>query len=179
MNGIDYSLIALIGTTVLSSDQGIGEINFINDANEPFIDDRKSTRFVWVDKNGGYNMYDPQGVYRSGEWEMFLDDERFPCVNVDTFIVRSTKEAIALCKAMNCLPNRIAFDHDLGGEDTSIKFIYWLCNQVLDKTYTLSPNFNYTVHSQNPVGEKNIRGVLDNFIKFISLVDKPPVKAVV
>jgi len=62
------------------------------------------------------------------------------------------------------LPTFISFDHDLGGEDTSIVFVHWLINFCMDSN--LSFPTEYYVHSQNPVGVQNIKGLMDSAIKF-------------
>ena len=94
---------------------------------------------------------------------LFIDDERFPFSD-DFNIVRSSKEAINFVKT-NGIPKLISFDHDLGGNDTSILFINWLIDYMLDNNIKLPNNFTYKIHSQNPVGAKNIKSKMDNIIK--------------
>lgn len=53
-------------------------------------------------------------------YKMFIDDERFP-VTDDWTIVRSSQEAID-CVLNNGFPQKISFDHDLGGDDTPYAF---------------------------------------------------------
>lgn len=98
-------------------------------------------------------------------YKMFIDDERFPVDN--TFkVVRSSNEAINSV-IENGIPRFISFDHDLGGEDTAIVFIKRLVDYMLDNEYKLPHNFDYYVHSQNPVGKRNIEGwmkqIMENF----------------
>jgi len=97
-------------------------------------------------------------------YRMFIDDERFPPRNeTDWVIVRSSAEAIAFVQEIG-VPQFISYDHDLGGDDTSMKFITWMIDAYLDKKISSFP-VNYEVHSQNPVGAKNIRALLDGFIR--------------
>ena len=99
---------------------------------------------------------------------IFIDDERFPTDNSgEWIIVRSSQEAIDLVTAQG-YPEFISFDHDLGGEDTSIGFIDWMINNTLDTgDFTKFPT-NYYIHSQNPIGARNIRGKMDGFINFVT-----------
>jgi len=95
-------------------------------------------------------------------WKLFIDDERSPVSN-DWVIARSSTNAImAVCSWG--MPVEIAFDHDLGGDDTSIKFIHWLMEKVLDGDLTIPEGFTYSVHSQNPIGAANIKSKMDALI---------------
>lgn len=95
-------------------------------------------------------------------WKLFIDDERFP--NDNSFIIaRSTDEAIALVNEKG-MPEHIAFDHDLGGDDTSIKFIWWFIYKFTDEEITIPDNFTFSVHSQNPIGAENIKGLMNSFL---------------
>ncbi|MEA3523603.1 MAG: cyclic-phosphate processing receiver domain-containing protein, partial [Campylobacterota bacterium] len=42
----------------------------------------------------------------------------------------------------------------------------WIVDSDLDNTFKLPSNFKYKVHSQNPVGKKNIIALLDGYLKF-------------
>ena len=95
-------------------------------------------------------------------YRMFLDDERMPASN-GWHIVRSSSDAIA-CVLAHGLPSRISFDHDLGGEDTAMRFVHFLVDYIIDNGLRgMVPD--YTVHSQNPVGAANIKGMMDFLIK--------------
>lgn len=104
-------------------------------------------------------------------WKLFLDDIRFPPKNEDASpdenwrIARTVDEAICLCESKG-LPWFISFDHDLGDEanGTGMEFAKWLVEYHL--YYKIKPTFDYTVHSMNPVGAKNIDSYLRNFIDF-------------
>lgn len=102
-------------------------------------------------------------------YKLFIDDERFP-PSSDWVVVRSSYDAILQCQAHG-IPSFISFDHDLGGYDTSIVFIKWMIEGVLDAIQygRPLPQFprNYSIHSQNPVGAKNIKCLMDSFICFI------------
>lgn len=100
-------------------------------------------------------------------YRMFIDDERFPPANGEWVIVRNSSEAVAYVKK-NGIPSYISFDHDLGvidgTEDTSMKFLHWLIEHLLDIN---QPFPDYYVHSQNPIGKHNIIGIINSFQQFI------------
>jgi len=94
--------------------------------------------------------------------KMFIDDERFPVY--ETFVIcRSSDEAIKFME-QNGIPEEISFDHDLGGDDTSIKVINWMENALLDGKVEFPENFQYSVHSQNPIGAANIRNKMEGLV---------------
>ena len=96
-------------------------------------------------------------------WKLFIDDERFPA-NADFIIARNSYDAIWMTKTYG-MPIEIAFDHDLGGQDTSINYISWLTRSVVDGEIEIPEGFVYSVHSQNPVGKVNIISKMDQLIK--------------
>ncbi len=97
-------------------------------------------------------------------YKMFIDDERQPPGQAsDWVIARSSDQAIEIVLERG-VPEFVSYDHDLGENDISLWFIYWLIDRYLEGDITTFP-VNYTVHSQNPVGAKNIQGLLDNFIE--------------
>jgi hypothetical protein len=96
-------------------------------------------------------------------WKLFLDDERFP-KEEGWVIARTSAEAIDMCQQRG-LPQEITFDHDLGGADTSMVFLKWLTDALLDKQVSFPEGFDYGIHSQNPVGARNIKGLMDTLIR--------------
>lgn len=105
-------------------------------------------------------------------YKMFLDDERFP-LDPSYIIIRSSSEAIQFC-TLSGIPDEIAFDYDLGGSDTSMVFINWLIESVLDGKLFMPENFQFTVHSQNPIGAENIRQTMRSFLNHVSSNDFVP-----
>lgn len=96
-------------------------------------------------------------------YRLFIDDERFPPNDGrEWVIVRSSNEAVE-CIRTRGIPDFISYDHDLGGDDTSMRFITWMIDAYLDGKIDTFP-VNYTVHSQNPVGARNIAQLLQGFI---------------
>lgn len=102
-------------------------------------------------------------------YRMFIDDERFPVEGDNAVIVRSSDEAKAVMEQNGC-PTFISFDHDLGGDDTSMGIVHWMIRQDLDLRhhgFVFIPfDFKFDVHSQNPVGAKNITELLNSYLQF-------------
>ena len=91
--------------------------------------------------------------------KIYLDDLR---VIPEGFIgLRSFEEFVSHI-TNNGLPDFISFDHDLGLQESGYDCAKWLVNHCLDHKVKL-PDF--AVHSQNPVGKKNIESLLNNFRK--------------
>ena len=100
-------------------------------------------------------------------YRLFIDNERFP-VTPDWFLARNSFQAIKALELYG-LPQEIAFDHDLGGQDTAINFINQLENELIDRKLKFSKCFEYTVHSQNPIGAANIISKMDTLIDYFGL----------
>jgi hypothetical protein len=97
------------------------------------------------------------------DYSLFIDDLRDPANKTDV-IARSSGEAIAIVSALG-MPDHISYDHDLGGDDTSIIFINWLTDQLIDKKLSFPDDFTFSVHSQNPVGVENIKSKMRSLQK--------------
>lgn len=100
---------------------------------------------------------------------LYLDDLRTP-VDESFVIVRSYAEAVKFVSE-NGVPEFISFDHDLGADKngwlllpTGYDFAKWLVNSDLNKTIKIPDNFLFAVHSQNPVGARNIEALLENYL---------------
>lgn len=95
-------------------------------------------------------------------YKLFLDDLRNPKSN-DWVVVRSYDEFVECIKINGC-PSHISFDHDLGEGKTGYDAAKFLVELDLD-TKCIPNNFNFNVHSANPIGAKNIEMLLDNYIR--------------
>lgn len=103
-------------------------------------------------------------------YRLFLDDERWPAAphNNGGFgdfdaICRNVEGAEVLL-ASKGLPLFISFDHDLGANArTGYDFAHMLVVWCLE--FNIPPTFKWYVHSQNPIGKKNIEALLTNFQK--------------
>lgn len=103
-------------------------------------------------------------------WKLYIDDLRTP-VDESFVIARTLKEAQELV-VMYGVPMFISFDHDLGmGDDGEIlpsgyDFTKWLVEMDMEGTIMIPRGFDFKVHSQNPVGAKNIAHYLRNYLDF-------------
>ena len=98
-------------------------------------------------------------------YAMFLDDVR-DSPDETWIVMRSFAEAAAYVECHG-MPQFISFDHDLGDNVPSgCDFAHWLIDRHLDKIEYFPDNFTYQVHSANPPGADNIRGLLDSFERF-------------
>jgi hypothetical protein len=93
---------------------------------------------------------------------LFIDDERIPPSD-DYVVVRSSQEAIEHIKTYGW-PTFISFDHDLGGDDTTMVFLKRLMNEIWDGK-TNPPD--YQIHSANPIGKLNIQSFMESWKKII------------
>ncbi len=109
-------------------------------------------------------------------WKMFIDDERYP-VDTSFVIVRSVLKAQE-CIAKNGVPTYISFDHDLGeNTPTGFDLAKWLVEKDLDQNGGfLPPDFDFFVHSANPVGAQNIQGLLGGYLRFKKSNDHTPIE---
>lgn len=100
---------------------------------------------------------------------MFLDDLRYPPAGEWVIVrcVMSAKDYIA----EHGMPVFVSFDHDLGADpetgepfETGYDFCKWLCDIDMDLG-TLPKDFDFTVHSANPVGARNIESYLRSYLQ--------------
>ena len=79
-------------------------------------------------------------------------------------IARTQQEAQQLITERG-LPEMISFDHDYGPPEAGNghDLAKWLVEEALDGRLDLR-GLRYQVHSRNPVGQINIRGVLDSYL---------------
>jgi hypothetical protein len=95
-------------------------------------------------------------------YKLYLDDLRTPKSD-GWVVVRSYDEAVAYVEA-NGFPQAVSFDHDLGaGTKTGMDFARYLVEKDLDRN-CMPDNFEYNIHSANPVGRANIDGLLLRYI---------------
>ena len=111
-------------------------------------------------------------------YRLFVDDERDPAFleflirqgsrdlvpDGPWMIARSQPEA-QLIIGERGLPEMISFDHDYGPPEAGNghDLARWLVEEALDGRLDLR-GLQYQVHSRNPVGQINIRGVLDSYL---------------
>ena len=96
-------------------------------------------------------------------YTMFIDDERFPTSD-ESVVVRSYVEACMYVET-NGTPQHVDFDHDLGFGPTGYDFAKWLVDRAIDG-YGFPKSFD--VHSQNPIGRRNIIDLMNGYLRFSS-----------
>lgn len=111
---------------------------------------------------------------RQTGYKLFVDDEREPSLVYSGIeaagwvVVRTSTEAIEYVKA-NGMPFFMSLDHDLGGEDTTVKFVLWLIQEHLDgRIKGEIPGYN--IHSSNPPGVKSLESKLESW-KQVALIN--------
>jgi hypothetical protein len=99
---------------------------------------------------------------------IFLDDERLPANYLDFVIVRNYNEFVDAVLYAKTPIKFISFDHDLGDDSLSgYECAKYLVDLDEDRGGTLiGPDFEWYVHSQNPVGAANIENYLDGYMNF-------------
>lgn len=98
-------------------------------------------------------------------WNLYIDDLRTPPADREWIVCRSTDEALEKIRSLG-FPELISFDHDLGGEDTSMVFLRRMVNDLWDGC---TPPPVYQVHSANPVGSRNICSFMDSWRRSLTL----------
>lgn len=99
-------------------------------------------------------------------YTMFLDDERIPVLMSNAKVIcRSYDEAVAYVNGMGRAPNWIDFDHDLGEGKNGYDFAKFLIERDIDQPGFIPKEFGFAVHSQNPIGARNIRNILDSYLE--------------
>ena len=100
-------------------------------------------------------------------YKLFLDDERFPPkswdLNNEKYLIARTYDEAVHIVSKHGFPSFISFDHDLGEEKTGLDFAKWLVATDLAMPGFLS-GMQFTVHSQNPIGKRNIECLLMNYL---------------
>lgn len=104
---------------------------------------------------------------------LFLGDERYPQDvtwtqypdNVEWTVVRNSKEFIEKYKLVDY--DVFSFDHDIqdytkGIETTGYDVLKWMLEH-----YIFVDSAEVFVHSQNPVGKKNMESYYQNYVNFM------------
>lgn len=101
-------------------------------------------------------------------YRLFIDDERLPPDDGGQWeVARSSTLALRIVQEQG-VPDFISFDHDLGGDDTSMRFLHQLAELLLDRRVELPAGFAFYIHSQNPVGRDNIQAFMASLTKALS-----------
>ncbi|MFT6091850.1 cyclic-phosphate processing receiver domain-containing protein [Sulfitobacter sp.] len=108
-------------------------------------------------------------------YRLFIDDERFPPEDgQEWYIARNLTEVASIIKDLGP-PDFISFDHDLGeeehtGYEIAKRFVAGDLGELEGTAFDkgLPKDFSFYVHSQNPVGAKNICSLLNGYLEFRS-----------
>jgi len=106
-------------------------------------------------------------------YALFIDDERYPPDDGKTWkIARNEAEVVAVLRERGP-PNFTSFDHDLGDDEPTGHDV---AQRLVDGDLGLQPGTPYairlpegvafTVHSQHPVGARNIEALLSRYLEF-------------
>lgn len=111
-------------------------------------------------------------------WNLFIDDERDMADvkwasaemqnkyhNEEWTICRSHMQVISAIYE-NGMPTFISFDHDLGeNESTGHAIAKWIVHLDMESSVKIPDNFDFYVHSMNPIGKANIEGLLNGYLE--------------
>ena len=102
-------------------------------------------------------------------WKLWLDDDALNVVTPERHAPGGYTYALSSAQAIKLVeengpPFFMDLDHDLGllqnGDcDTAMIFLKWLLNTYPDA------EFEYEIHSKNPVGRANIKSYIDSYVK--------------
>lgn len=108
-------------------------------------------------------------------YNMFIDDERNPVdakwaewygVIWDWVVVRSLAEAEEHINKFG-FPAIVTFDHDLGDNvPTGFDICKLMINNDIDGVWQIPADFEFHVHSMNPIGKTNIETMFRNYLNF-------------
>lgn len=100
-------------------------------------------------------------------YSLFIDDERFPPRNDGReWMIARNWEDVMMCLRLHGMPGYVSFDHDLGDEYTGYDIAKFLIELDMGDELKIPYDFEFYVHSQNPVGRDNIQSVLDGYLRF-------------
>lgn len=109
-------------------------------------------------------------------WNLFIDDERMPTdvtwgneafYSTYPWTIARNKQQVMELIAMYGFPDFVSFDHDLGTDEPTGKDIAnWMIGVDLDGIYRIPDNFQFYVHSQNPIGKRNIENLLTPYLEY-------------
>jgi len=109
-------------------------------------------------------------------YPLFIDDERFPPDDNQAWEIARSFDEVAEVLARRGPPNFVSFDHDLGdhtptGADIAKAMVEGdICAKSGETPrgdhldFRFVEGFSFYVHSQNPVGKRNIQGYLDGYL---------------
>jgi hypothetical protein len=99
------------------------------------------------------------------KWNLFLDDERDPPSSGSWTVARTSFQA-ELHTRVQGIPFFMSLDHDLGSKhDTGMRYLIWLESYMHHDGLKFPLGFNFYIHSQNPIGKKNMESYLNQMLR--------------
>lgn len=112
-------------------------------------------------------------------WNLFIDDERH-ILNVtwataqqqvlyhsEIWIVARNFDQVVQLVEQRGMPKRISFDHDLGeNQKTGYDIAQYLVELDMSNKHKFPKDFQFYVHSLNPIGRENIIRYLTRYMEF-------------
>jgi len=101
-------------------------------------------------------------------WNLFLDDERQPPRDGREWKIALTHQDVVDLIDEHGMPVYVSFDHDLGDlipNGDGYQVAKYLCDLDMFTDYKFPDDFDFYVHSQDPVGTENIRDYMRNYLK--------------
>lgn len=119
-------------------------------------------------------------------WNLFLDDERYlrdvtwmpwqiqEKYRNEHWVIARNKAQVLDAIYTSGMPSFISFDHDLGDDEatgydiTKVLVDLDMGTQCLDEhggDFRFPDNFDFCVHSKNPIGKENIIAYLEGYFK--------------
>jgi hypothetical protein len=99
-------------------------------------------------------------------YRLFIDDERYPPRDGNEWVIARNYEEVFDIIEERGMPSFISFDHDLGDDEPSgFHITKKLVELDMDGDQKFPSEFQYYVHSANPVGKANIEGYIDNYMR--------------
>lgn len=100
---------------------------------------------------------------------LFVDDLRYPAEHIRTenyTVARTVADAIDDVLRHGA-PTLLSLDHDLGGDETAMLFVNWLIAAHQGGRFDITAIDVVNIHSENPIGAKNLASKLESFFNFI------------
>ena len=96
---------------------------------------------------------------------LWIDDIRIPNPIYELW-AKTSGEALSMLEKYEDDIERVSFDHDLGGDDTSRRVINWIEERAFNG---IKPPSEMTVHSANPVGRKYLESGIKNAYRMFDI----------
>jgi hypothetical protein len=124
-----------------------------------------SKTFLFLDDDA----FQPEGIRNPEKYYPLIgrDDLLTIMQTFDTIVKFTNVEDATDYILNNGCPNFISFDNDLQRELEGRHLAKWLTDQDIDSGFSFFPDdFNWFIHSQNPIASKAINGLLVPYMEY-------------